>query len=82
MPGSSRSCRGLGSRSFKDRERASAYLLRRGLAAYPALLTASKADDPETRRRAEVIIDILKETLPEELFEIRAVAFFTPHREN
>lgn len=61
----------LGSRNFKEREHASAYLLRRGLAAYPALLTGTKVADVETRRRAEAIIDTLKESLPEDLFEIR-----------
>src|SRR5262245_36074959 len=61
--------RGLGSKSFKERERASAYLLRRGLAAYPALLAAAKSDDRETRRRAEIIINVLKDSLPEALFQ-------------
>src|SRR5262249_49524185 len=61
--------RGLGSKSFTERERASAYLLRRGLAAYSALLTAAKSDDVETRRRAGAILDVLKETLPEALFQ-------------
>jgi hypothetical protein len=62
--------RGLGGRTFKERERASAFLLRKGLWAYPALLAASKSTDAETRRRAGIIIDVLKETLPDELFEM------------
>jgi LCCL domain-containing protein len=63
--------RGLGSNSFKQRERSTAYLLRRGIAAYSALVAAAKSDDPETRRRAAAIIEVLKETLPEALFQFR-----------
>lgn len=63
--------RGLGSKVFKERERASADLLRRGLRAYPAVLAATKDGDAETRRRATAIIFKLKESLPEDLFEIR-----------
>lgn len=69
--------RGLGSKSFKEREMASAYLLRRGIAGYAALLAAAKSEDPETRRRAEAIIDVLKETLPEALFQFRTEDMIT-----
>jgi len=63
--------RNLGSKTFKERERASSYLLRRGLRSYPALLAATKDGDIEARRRATVIIDTLRESLPDDLFELR-----------
>ncbi len=63
--------RALGSKSFREREKASADLLRRGLRAYPALLAAIKDGDPETRRRATLIVDNLKGAISEDLFEAR-----------
>ena len=43
----------LGSEEFKEREAASAELLKFGPKAYPALLAAAKSGDNETQRRAE-----------------------------
>ena len=50
----------LSSDDFQTREEASAELKKIGSAAIPALEEASRSDDPETRMRAESILEALK----------------------
>jgi len=60
----------LSSDAFKERQRATAELVRFGIKAYPALVVATENGDAETRKRAEQIIETLKSTLPEEMFDL------------
>src|SRR5262249_28171921 len=61
----------LGSADFKTREAATAELLKQGVNAYPALLDAQKSGDTEVRRRAETVIEKIKQTVPAEMLKVR-----------
>jgi len=61
----------LGSKEFKDREQAKAELARLGAFAYPALLAAADAEDPEVKHAIEGLINTLKENVPEGALEVR-----------
>jgi len=61
----------LGSQDFQRREAASAQLLKHQDRAYAALLRAAKHNDLEVARRAEQLLEKLRETVPEEDLEIR-----------
>jgi len=54
----------LGSTDMKERESATAELLDLGENAYPALVERTHAKDAEVARRAEAIVNKLRETLP------------------
>jgi hypothetical protein len=54
----------LGSTDVKERESATAALVELGENAYPALVEATHAKDAEVARRAEAIVNKLRETLP------------------
>jgi hypothetical protein len=56
----------LGSADFKEREGASAELLALGAKAYPALVQAAKHSDKEIARRAEALLEKLRDTIPSE----------------
>jgi hypothetical protein len=56
---------------FKQREEASAALEKYKERAYPALLEAAKSKDPEVVRRAEQLLEKLRESVPEDRLEIR-----------
>lgn len=62
---------GLGSAQYKVREAAHADLVAFREKAYAALLRATKHKDPEVIRRAEELITNLRQTVPEDLLEIR-----------
>lgn len=62
----------LGSREFKLREAASADLLRLLDKAYPALMRAAEHKDREVSRRAEELLDRIRQLVPEDWLEIRA----------
>jgi len=61
----------LGSSEFRLREAASAELLEFGSSAYPALLDAAKDKDPEVVRRADDLLEKVRNSVPEEELEIR-----------
>jgi hypothetical protein len=61
----------LGSDDFNEREAATAELLAFQELAYPTLERLTKHKDKEVRRRAEEIIVILRDKLPEEKFRFR-----------
>ncbi|HZT79742.1 MAG TPA: LCCL domain-containing protein [Gemmataceae bacterium] len=61
----------LGSQQYRQREEASAELLRLGAKAYPALQLAARSKDPEVARRAEAILDKIRETVSEEDLQVR-----------
>jgi hypothetical protein len=54
----------LGSGNFQEREQASRALIALGPWSYAAALEASKADDPETSRRGQAVVDELQERHP------------------
>jgi hypothetical protein len=60
---------GLGSADFPTREQATAELLELGAYAYPALVQALKHDDKEVARRAEQLVEKLREAIPPEDLE-------------
>jgi hypothetical protein len=61
----------LSSADFKKREAASATLLALKELAYPALLRAAKDKDAEVARRAEDILEKVREVVPAERLELR-----------
>src|SRR5262249_35695567 len=61
----------LGNAQFKQREAASAELLKFREKAYPALLRASKHTDQEIARRAEEVLERLREAVPAAQLETR-----------
>jgi hypothetical protein len=61
----------LGSPQYRAREAASSDLQTLKEKAYPALLHAAKHSDPEVVRRAEELLARLRETVPDEMLEIR-----------
>jgi hypothetical protein len=61
----------LADSQFTVRQKASGELLKFGDRAYPALLRAAASKDPEVVRRAQEIIEIIRETLPEDSLETR-----------
>src|SRR5262245_23859028 len=61
----------LGSPQYKVREAAHADLVAFHEKAYPALLRATKHKDPEVIRRAEELLTHLRQTVPEDVLEIR-----------
>ena len=63
----------LGNPKFKLREGASIELLGFREKGYPALQEAVKQKDPEVTRRAEQVIDKIRETVPEEQLEFRKI---------
>jgi hypothetical protein len=62
----------LGNDEYDVRERASEKLAAFGAAAYPALLKAADAEDLEVVHRAEKLLEAIRETLPNEQFDVRA----------
>ncbi len=71
------SIRTLGSKEFKQRERAAAELVKIGVAEHcpegtlPALKSALESDDAEVKRAAEELIASIKEGVPEEMLTVR-----------
>ncbi len=61
----------LGKEDFKERETATAELLRFGARAYPALLVAAQSEDPEVRKRAEELLEKVRASVPESDLEVR-----------
>jgi len=61
----------LGNMDFKQREAASAELLRLGHLAYPALLEAAEDKDLEVSRRAKAVLEKVREGFPEEALQVR-----------
>ena len=61
----------LGDNEFAARDAASAELLELKEAAYPALLVAAKHDDPEVARRAELLLEEIRETVEEDNLQHR-----------
>ncbi len=61
----------LASKEFKQREQASAELLKIGAPAYAPLQGAAKSDDAEVQHAAEELLDSIKESVPEELLVTR-----------
>src|SRR5262249_27245582 len=61
----------LGSDEHKTREDASAELLKLREKSYPALLEAAKHHDREVRRRADELLDKLRQTVPEDQLTVR-----------
>jgi hypothetical protein len=61
----------LGSEEFQTREAANAELIRLGERSYPALLKAAGDPDMEIARRANELLDKLRETIPLEHLEAR-----------
>ncbi len=61
----------LGSEKFDKREAATAELLKLREKAYHALLKASKNKDPEVAKRAEELLDRVRESVPEDRLEPR-----------
>jgi hypothetical protein len=61
----------LASPQFKLREAATAELQKQGVKAYPALLRATQESDAEVVRRAEELLDKIRETVPEEQLVVR-----------
>ncbi len=62
----------LGSADFKRRQGATAELQALGVKAYPALLQATKQADAEVVRRAEDLLEKLRQTVPAERLEVRS----------
>lgn len=62
---------GLGSKEFRERETATAELLRLGVRAIPALTRASGDGDAEVARRAKDILEKLRESVPADQLVIR-----------
>jgi hypothetical protein len=62
----------LASSDFKKREQASAELLALKELAYPALLHAAGHKDAEVARRADELLEKIREAVPEEKLEVRA----------
>jgi hypothetical protein len=61
----------LGSADFPVREAATAELLKLREKAYSALLRAAKDENPEVARRAEGLLEKIRDTVPEEQLETR-----------
>jgi hypothetical protein len=61
-----RAIRNLGADEFDVREKASADLLALGERAYAALTKAAEHSDPEVARRAEELLEKIRESVPEE----------------
>lgn len=61
-----RAVEGLGASDFRTREAASTELLALRDKAYPALAAAVKSPDAEVSRRAEKLLELLREEVPEE----------------
>src|SRR5262245_17253893 len=61
----------LGSPDFKAREAATAELLRLGARAYPAVLEASRSDDPEVKRRATAVLEKVRQSGPPDMLKVR-----------
>jgi hypothetical protein len=61
----------LGSKEFKEREVASAELLRLGARAYPVLVKAAGDPDAEVSRRAKDLLEKIREAVPAEHLEPR-----------
>jgi hypothetical protein len=61
-----RAIRNLGADEFDVREKASADLLALKDRAYPALVKAAEHSDPEVARRAEELLEKIREAVPEE----------------
>ena len=61
----------LADAKYPVRQQASADLLKLAEKAYPALVRAAENKDPEVARRAQDVIEIIRELLPEESFETR-----------
>ncbi len=61
----------LGSTEFRPREDAAAELLALREKAYPALLEAARSKDAEVARRANDLLEKIREAVPEEQLEIR-----------
>jgi hypothetical protein len=61
----------LESSEFATREAASATLLSLGARAYPALLKAAESTDLEVRKRAEHILEKIRDRIPEEQLVVR-----------
>jgi hypothetical protein len=61
----------LGHPEFQVREDATAALVRLGARAYPAVLAATRSDDPEVRGRAERAADKIQQALPAGLLKVR-----------
>lgn len=61
----------LGSPEFKERDAATAELLKLGEKAYPALLEAAKLKDVEIVRRANELLDKIREAVSEENLVVR-----------
>jgi hypothetical protein len=61
----------LGSPEFKAREIATAELLKLGEKAYPALVEAAKSNDAEVKRRAESVLERIKQNIPAENLKVR-----------
>ncbi len=59
----------LGSTDFKERQAATEELLSLGARAYPALVQASKSQDKEVVRRAEAVLEKLRDAIPFEDLE-------------
>jgi hypothetical protein len=62
----------LGHAEYKLREEATAELVSLGAAAHAALMTAAKSDDAEVARRAELLLEELRKTAPEEQLQQRS----------
>jgi hypothetical protein len=62
----------LGSKEFRERERGGAALLALGHRAYPALVAAAKSRDAEVARRAETLLEQLRERVPADMLDIPA----------
>ena len=61
----------LGSSNYRNREAAQADLLALREKAFPALARATKHKDPEVIRRAEELLNQIRESVPEELLDVR-----------
>jgi hypothetical protein len=61
----------LGSPEFKTREAAAAELLRLEARAYPAVLAATKSNDAEVKRRAEAILEKIRQAVPADVLKVR-----------
>jgi hypothetical protein len=61
----------LGHKDFKRRQTATDDLLEIGAQAYPALLKAAKHADAEVARRAQGLLEKIRQTVPAERLEIR-----------
>jgi len=67
----------LGGAEFKTRESATATLVRLGARAYPALLEAAKSKDAEVKRRAEAILEKIRQDVPADSLKVRKLDTIT-----